>query len=185
MNLRIIALCALVAVAGCQRESDGTQTSNRPAHTKPTVAVQHGPTVDELTVGMVDAATQGKSVTPVDVKFDVLRRPVQGEPLEVAIAIIPGESAQPATVEVSGQDGLDLPDDQKKFEFASVDPAQVYRRSIRLTPTAEGVYVLTLTVSLAHDQLTDTRVFSVPLIVAGSAPAAPASAAPPQSSPTT
>ena len=72
-----------------------------------------------------------------------------------------------------------MPAADSKFEFASVEPAQVYRRSIRLTPTAEGVFLLTLTVNLKHDQIADTRVFSVPIIVAGPASAPASSGNPP------
>jgi hypothetical protein len=184
MKLRILVLCAIAATAACQRESDDAKSPVRTVHPKPTVAVQRGPTVEELTAGMVEAATQGKSQAPVGLKFEILRRPVQGEPLEIAIALLPGEPAEPATVEVTGSDGLQLSEAQQKFEFPSVEPTQVYRRNIRLTPTAEGVYLLTLTVSLAHDQLSDTRVFSLPLIVEGNGSPAPASVNPPPSSPT-
>jgi hypothetical protein len=167
MKLKIptLTLFALALAAGCQRES-GDAKGPKPAvrRTAP-VAVQRGPTAEELTAGMVEAATQGKSQAPVGLKFDVSRRPVQGEPLEISIALIPREAAEPATVDVIGPEGLEVPAEERRFEFASVEPSQVYRRSIRLTPTAEGVFLLTLTVNLKHDQLADTRVFSVPLIV--------------------
>jgi hypothetical protein len=175
MKLRTFTLCALLLAAGCQRESGDAQRLNPAIHKKAPVAAQRGLTAAELTAGMVEAATQGKSQAPVGLKFDLLQRPVQGEPLEIAVALLPGEPADPATVEVSGPESLQVPAADLKFEFASVEPAQVYRRSIRLTPTAEGVFLLTLTVNLKHDQLADTRVFSVPIIVAGTASSAPAS----------
>jgi hypothetical protein len=49
-----------------------------------------------------------------------------------------------------------------------VEPAQVYRHRIKVTPAAEGVYLVTLSVNLKHDQMADSRVFSVPIIVAPS-----------------
>jgi hypothetical protein len=177
MKIRVFTFCAFALVAGCQRESGDAKSPNPTVRHKAPVAVQQGPTSAELTAGMVEAATQGKSQTPVGLKFDVLRRPVQGEPLEIAIAILPGEAAGPAVVEVSAPDGLQVPAGQSKFEFASVEPSQVYRRSITLTPASEGVFLLTLTVNLQHDQLADTRVFSLPVIVSPNAtppPAAPA-----------
>ena len=183
MKLRTFTLCALVLAAGCQRESGDAQRPNPAVRKKAPVAAQRGPTAEELTAGMVEAATQGKSQTPVGLKFDLLTRPVQGEPLEIAVALLPGEPADPATVEVSGPESLQVPAADSKFEFASVEPAQVYRRSIRLTPTAEGVFLLTLTVNLKHDQLADTRVFSVPIIVAGNASAAPAATGNPPPTP--
>lgn len=183
MKLTTFTLCALALAAGCQRESGDAQHPSPAVRKNASVAVQRGPTVEELTAGMVEAATQGKSQAPVGLKFDLLQRPVQGEPLEIDVALLPGEPADPATVEVSGPQSLEVSAAESKFEFASVEPAQVYRRSIRLTPAAEGVFLLTLTVNLMHDQLADTRVFSVPIIVAGHAASAPASSGNPPPTP--
>jgi hypothetical protein len=36
---------------------------------------------------------------------------------------------------------------------------------VTLTPTAEGVHLLGFTVSLKHDEITESRTFSVPIIV--------------------
>ena len=177
MKLSIFILCALALLGGCQRESGEVAAPKPATQRKAPVAVQRGPTAQEQTAGMVEAATQGKSQTPVDLKFDLLQRPVQGHPLEIAIALLPGEAAGPATVHVAGAEGLEVPPAAADLEFASVEPAQVYRGSIKLTPGTEGVFLLTLTVSLKHDQFLDTRVFSVPLIVTATAaaPGAPAS----------
>ena len=106
--------------------------------------------------------------------------------LAIAIALLPGEAAGPAIVEVRAPAGLQVPTGQSKFEFASVEPSQVYRRSITLTPTTEGVFLVTLTVNLQHDQLADTRVFSVPVIVSANAAPTPvpsASGNPPRTPP--
>jgi hypothetical protein len=41
----------------------------------------------------------------------------------------------------------------------------VYHQSIEVTPATEGVLLLGLTVSLKQGDMTDSRVFSIPLIV--------------------
>jgi hypothetical protein len=41
----------------------------------------------------------------------------------------------------------------------------VYRQSVKVTPTADGVLLLGLTVSLKHDEMIESRAFSIPLIV--------------------
>jgi hypothetical protein len=181
MKLSTITLCVLALTGGCQRESgDATSAKSQVRHAAP-VAAQRGPTVEELTAGMVEASTQGKSQTPVGLKFDLLQRPVRGEPLEITIALLPREPAEPVTVEVSAPESLQMLAGETKFEFSSVEPEQVYRRKIRLTPMAEGVFLLTLTVNLRHDQLADTRVFSLPVIVGSTAPPTPAATANPPS----
>jgi hypothetical protein len=177
MNLRTFTLCALALLGGCQRESGAVPAPKTALHPKAPVAVQRGPTAQEQTAGMVEATTQGKSQAPVDLKFDLLQRPVQGQPLEIAIALLPGEAAGPVTVHVDGAAGPEVTSAASDLEFPSVEPAQVYRGSIKLIPPSEGLLLLTLTVNLKHEQFLDTRVFSVPLIVGAgaAAPSAPAS----------
>jgi hypothetical protein len=185
MKLRFFIFCVLAALAGCHRDSSTASAVRSPAHLKAPVAPPPGPTAQAQTAAMVEAATQGKSQVPVSLKFDLLQRPVQGQPLDIAIALLPQIPAGPATIEVTASDGLQLGAGENQIEFAEVEAEQVYRHNVKLTPTAEGVFLLTLNVSLKHDQVTDSRVFSVPIIVVSSAealaqpPGSPAAPPPP------
>jgi hypothetical protein len=127
-----------------------------------------------LTKGMVEAVVQGKSQVPITLKFDLLERPVEGQPLEVAIALLPQIAARLATVSVAASDGLKLEPGAEQFEVTGIEAAQVYRHSIKVTPAADGLYLLTLSVTLQHDQTSDSRVFSVPILVASTAGASSA-----------
>lgn len=171
--LAALAGCQLAALSGCQKNSSTARVAPKTAHAKSRQTAPTGPTPEEMTAGMVEAVTQGKSQAPVTLKFDLLQRPTEGQPLEVAIALLPQIEAAQAKVDVSGSDGLSLAAPDNEFEFDGVEPAQVYRHRIKVTPSAEGVYLLTLSVSLKHDPFDDTRVFSVPVIVvpAANAPA--------------
>jgi hypothetical protein len=185
MKLRIFILCALATLTACHRDSGTTPVARSAAHVKASAAPPPGPTAREQTAAMVEAATMGKSQAPVSLKFEVLQRPVQGQPLEIAIALLPQIPAHPATIEVTGPEALQIGAGDNQIEFAEVEPEQVYRHSIKLTPTAEGLFLITLNVSLKHDQMADSRTFSVPIIVASSAqgaaqpPGSPGSAAAP------
>jgi hypothetical protein len=166
MKLRILIFCGLAALAACHRNAGTTPAARSSAHVKAPAAPSPGPTARDQTAVMVEAATVGKSQVPVSLKFEVLQRPVQGQSLEVAIALLPQIPAHPATIEVTGSETVQIGAGEHQIQFDEVEPEQVYRHSIKLTPTAEGVFLLTLNVSLKHDQMTDTRVFSVPIIVA-------------------
>jgi hypothetical protein len=185
MKLRVIILLAIAAAAGCHRQSATTPVV--PAKPKPGLKAaapnQRGPSPQELTAGMVEAVVESKSQAPINLKFDLLGRPVEGQPLEIAIALLPQIAAQSATVSVTGSEGLKLDPAEQQFEFAAVEAAQVYRHSIKVTPTANGLYLLTLSVSLQHDQISDSRVFSVPILVGNAAGAGPARPADPASPP--
>ncbi len=166
MKLRVIILLAFACTAACHRN----QGSAPAARAKPKTGVQaaapsQASDPQQLTAGMVEAVAQGKAQGPVELKFDLLQRPIQGQPLEVAIALLPQTAARSATVAVTGSDGLKVESTEGQFEFPAVEAAQVYRHSIKVTPIAEGFYLLTLSVSLQHDQTSDSRVFSVPILV--------------------
>jgi hypothetical protein len=183
MKLRLILLLAIAGSAACHRDQ-GASSPTRAAKPKAGVHAaapnQSGPNPQELTAGMVEAVAQGKAPGAVDLKFDLLERPVPGQPLDVAIALLPQTAARSATVAVTGSDGLKVDPGEAQFEFPAVEAAQVYRHSIKVTPTSEGFYLLTFAVSLQHEQTSDSRVFSVPILVGsdGGAASAPAGRAP-------
>jgi hypothetical protein len=163
---RVLILCTVAAAGACHKDS-GEQP--QPAPVKPHVGappvVKKGPTAADLTRGMVEAASQGKSQLPVQLKFDLPQRPTVGQALEVNIAVMPQIDGTPAGVQVTGGDGLTVDPASTQIDLAGVEAGQVYRQSFKVTPTTEGVLLLSLTVSLKHDEMTESRVFSIPLIV--------------------
>ncbi len=157
---------AAVLLAACHGETADSPVAQVAPSAPPAAVVKRGPTPDELTTGMVEAVTIGKSAVPVDVKFDLPQRPSVGKPFQVDIAVMPQVAASSAMVQVTGTDGLQVAADAKPVEISSLDPTQVYRLSIPLTPTADGVHLLGLSVSLKDDDSSEARSFSVPIIVA-------------------
>jgi hypothetical protein len=167
LNPRLLALLAVAALAGCHRDSTPTPPP-KPAspQVRAPVAAARGPTAEDLTTNMVEAVAQGKSQAPVSLKFDLLQRPIVGQPVEIIIALLPQIPASPASIAVTGSDGLKFAAGDAEIDIPSVEAAQVYRHSIKVTPTTEGVMFVNLNVSLKHDEATDSRVFSLPIIVA-------------------
>ena len=53
----------------------------------------------------------------------------------------------------------------KQVDLPAMEVGQVYRQTVTVTAATDGVLLLGLTVSLKHDDLTDSRAFSIPLIV--------------------
>jgi len=173
MNPKVLALCAVAVLAACHRDANpAPQPKPAPPRQAPVAKAQMATTPQQLTADMVEAASQGKSQAPVMLKFDLLQRPTVGQPLEIALALLPQIPANSATIDVAGSENLQVAAGDSQIVIASLDPAQVYRHRITATPTAEGVLFLSLKVSLKHDEMTDSRDFSVPLIVAAAADAA-------------
>jgi hypothetical protein len=165
MNGRVVALGMLLAMAGCGGGSpSGTPVS---AVRAASAMAKKGPSAQEQTAGMVEAASTGKSGVPVEVKFDLMNRPAIGQPLELDIAVLPQVDASAATVQLTSMDGLDVAAGAGEFAFLTVEADQVYHRKLSVRPNAEGVLVLGLTVTLTRDEVVESREFGIPIIVDG------------------
>jgi hypothetical protein len=160
---KVLALCTAAALTACHKDS-ATEVPPAPRAAAPVVA-RKGPTGEQLTAGMVEAPSQGKSQLPVKVKFAVEQRPTLGQPLDITVALIPQIDAAAASIQVAGGDGLNVAPEMTSIDLSAVQAGQAYRQGIRVTPTAEGVLLLGLNISLKHDDMTEARAFSVPLIV--------------------
>ena len=157
-------LCAVAAASACHRD-DGTAPAPKPVPRINIPVVAKGPSAEELTAGMVEASSQGKSQLPVQLKFDLEERPMLGQALVINIAVLPQIDASPADISVLGGDGFTVAPGANKIEIPAVETGQVYRQSVTVTPTVDGVLVVNLSVSLRHDDLAESRTFSIPLIV--------------------
>jgi hypothetical protein len=165
MSAKVLLLCTAVAVAGCNKDSDPAASVKAVTHIKARtpVAPKPGATAAEQTAGMVQAAAQGKSQVPVELKFDIAQRPKVGQPLDIDLALIAQITASPASIQVSGADDVSVAG-AKQFDIPSAEAGEVYRETVSVTPNAEGVVLLGVTVSLKHDEQVEQRVFSIPII---------------------
>jgi hypothetical protein len=165
-TVRVLMFCTVAALGACHGDS-GTpaQSTTATSHIGKTPAAKKGPTAAELTLGMVDAASLGKSQLPVELKFTLQQRPKLGQALDIDIAVVPQIDASPAGIDISGGDGLTISADMNHIDLPAVEAGQVYRQSIKVTPAVDGVLLLSLTVALKHDEISESRAFYIPLIV--------------------
>jgi hypothetical protein len=165
MTARVLMVCTFAAAGACHKDSGTPPPPTPTPHVSAPVVAKKGPSAAELTAGMVEAASQGKSLLPVELKFDLKQRPTPGQALDIDIAVIPQIDASAADVQVTGGDGLTVAPDTNQFHVPVVASGQVYRQSVKVTPTAEGVLLLSLAITLKHDEMTESRAFSIPIIV--------------------
>jgi hypothetical protein len=114
---------------------------------------------------MAAAPTMGKGPAVVDLKFELAQRPQIGQVLEINLALVPKFDGGPATLQVSASPGLDAVQGDTPFDLPEVAAGEVYRHTVHVTPSVEGVLLMSLTVSLKHDDISDSEAFSVPVIV--------------------
>ena len=162
---RVLMACAVASLSACHRNSDPEPAAAPAPRATVPVPVKKGPSAAELTRGMVEAASQGKSQLPVQLKFDLMQRPTVGQPLDVSIAVLPQIDAPGADIQVAGGEGVTITPGENQFALASLAAGEVYRENIRVIPTTPGVLLLNLTVLVKHDEMTESRAFSIPIIV--------------------
>jgi hypothetical protein len=159
------ALLAAAALAGCGQDAKTPVATPTAPHIKANLPVKKGPSAEELTTGMAAAPTLGKSSLPLDLKFELGDRPKIGQRLDINLALLPQVSGGPATVRAGGEAGIDAAPGENQFDLPELEAGEVYRQTLHVTPNTEGVLLVSITVTLKHDDIDDSRVFSVPVIV--------------------
>ena len=155
-----------LSLLGACHPDPGPSAAAAPAAFAHAAAPKPGVTAQQSTRGMVEAAEIGKSPLAVTVKFDLAGRPEVGRPLDVVIALMTRIAGGPASLQVKGSDGVSLAPAGSHLELAAVDPRSVYRQTVTVTPTLEGVQLVTVDVMLHHDDASESGEFAIPLIVA-------------------
>jgi hypothetical protein len=159
------AVLAAASLAGCGQDANTPAPSAAAPRFKAPAPVKKGPSAEELTAGMAMAPAVGRSALPVDLKFELAERPKIGQVLEINLALVPQVGGGPARVQVSSADGLDAAQGDAQFDIAEIEAGEVYRHTLRVTPNTDGVLLLNLMVSVKHDEINDSKGFSVPVIV--------------------
>lgn len=160
----MLLLAAAAMMNACHKDEGNTGAPAVLVKPKAPVAPRAGPTVAEQTANMVEASAQGKSQLPVQLKFELTQRPKMGQALEINLALIPQIDGSPAIIKLIGGNGLTVPPDTSEFNIPAATAGEIYRQTVNVTPDAEGVLVLGVSVSLKHDEVTDVKSFSIPLI---------------------
>ncbi len=160
-----LCCCCAYLAASCSQDAPTPSPGNAAPRVKTPAPVRKGPSAEELTAGMAAAPTMGKSPSLADLKFELAERPKIGQVLEINLALVPKVDGGPATLKLSGSDGLDAAQGDSPFEIPEVAAGEVYRHTLHLTPTTDGVLLVNVTVTLSHDEVSDSQEFSLPVIV--------------------
>jgi hypothetical protein len=155
---------AAAMMSACHKDEGGAAAPAVQVKPKAPATPNLGPSVAEQTATMVDAPAQGKSPLPVQLKFEVTQHPKMGQALDINLALIAQVDGSPAIIKVTGGDGLTVPSEASEFNIPAAAAGEIYRQTVKVTPAAEGVLLLGVTVSLKHDEQTDLKSFSIPLI---------------------
>ena len=113
---------------------------------------------------LANAVAVGKTAAAVDLKYDLAVRPGLGQPFEVELVFVPRMAADALEVQASGMPGLVVAGGADA-KFDQVVAGEKYAAKVLLQVTEPGVYYVAVTAKLVNKVQTDSRTFSVPIVV--------------------
>lgn len=172
-----VALLACAFVAACDEAPAPKQPSQGGA--SPTPASKDA----QLPANMVAAVSAGKSASMLGLHFALEAVPSVGQPLPVAIVIVPHRPFTSVRALFEAPDAVILATGQQFAQQTNVKAEAVLPHKILLQPKQEGVFLVTAAVETEGEDGTVTRIYSIPVIVHAAAPAPKAPAAAPAANP--
>ncbi len=160
------ALAWVLLLAACSDPAEVKIRAKTPAAGAATAAA-----AAKTNKNLVAAVTTGKPGAPISMKFELLKRPKVGEPLEVAIEVTP-EAAGISALQVVFQGGEGLQLRSGGELSATATPAMPagtpIQHTVVVTPVREGIFYLSA-VAVAEGAGSQARTFAIPVVVGDSA----------------
>jgi hypothetical protein len=169
MRMPLIGLIAIWALTACGA-SDETQKTGP---VKPVVREQ---APEDPTAKMARAVPIGGATAPVNVKYEILNKPMVGSPVEIELAVIPTQGADSMTVTLVGSSGLTLSMDAAP-PVDVVKANQIEHVKFSAQAREPTVFYVTVTTTVYSAGTSSARNFAIPIIVTAPG-AAPDQAAP-------
>jgi hypothetical protein len=171
-QIRLLVLVALTLVLGGCGGKDAEEAAapkrDKSAEATPAKVVPDDGRVAEEQ--LANAVVVGKSVAPVMLKYDIPRKPEVGTPFEITLTFLTRQTADALEADVTGKAGLNVTT-EGPIRFEGVSAVGRYDAKVHATADAEGLYYVGVVARVITKVQTDSRTFSVPVVV-GSAPAA-------------
>ena len=161
----ILMLGGVLLIGGCNRDAANALIGKPSAKPKASALANKGPNADQQTAGMTIAVGIGKATLPAQLKFGLASRPKLGEAVDVDIALLPQIPADGGTLQVTATDGLDTSKAQTEIALPALDEGAVYHQTLSVTPSKDGVLLLAFNVTLKHDEIEETKGYTVPILV--------------------
>jgi hypothetical protein len=155
-------------------------SNEEPKVAAPTPQVKRQQAPEDPTAKMARAVTVGGATAPVNLRYEIVTKPVVGAPVEIELFVIPTQGADSMTVSFVGSSGLTVSAEAvPQIDVVKSGQAETVKFSVQAQQ--ETVYYVTVTATMYSAGVSTARNFAIPIIMSapGSAvePAAPAPAA--------
>ena len=165
MRVRTILVLCSVLLAACNRDAANALIGKVSTAPKTPQIAKRGPNAEQQTAGMTLAVGIGKAALPLQLKFELANRPQAGQALDINLALLPQIPADAAIIQVSPSDGVEVPNAMSQLSVSALDEGGVYRETLSVTPTKDGILLVGVNLTLKHDDIEETKGYSVPIIV--------------------
>jgi len=170
----LFALTSCLMLLACNDSAPEPAAQSSAATGKP-----KPPKAATLETDMVAAVAPDSTLRVIGMHFALTRAPAVNEGLPINIAVVPHQEFSSVAAHFFGQDGLTLVSGDALGPVSDAKPEKPIKHELVMMPTREGVYMISATVDTVGADGTVSRVFSIPVVVQGAAPAATSAPAAP------
>jgi hypothetical protein len=159
--------CAL-ALPACHRTPEAAAPPPPVRQARKPVATNDAavdPAVAEANRTMAAGVPMGTTTAPVEVRFDVPRVPVAGQPFEVRVAVLPQALAPVLRIEIEPSEGLAVTEPEGPLAREKVGAGTLERVTVKASSATPGTRILTVKVTLELPTGAESRAFAFPLVV--------------------
>ncbi len=174
MLAALVAAGLLCLLTGCGAADTPVAQALNPTKKRAQAQPKQATAVEAGTADMTPAVNLSKSTAPLVVKFELLARPQPAQPLDIVLALIPNDAILRLMMKVDADRELELVKGSDPLAVERPGVGVPIRRTVTVVPKADGVYVLSATVTTTVEGDSKTLIYSVPLIVGVGVPELPA-----------
>lgn len=176
-TLGLLAMYCIL-LAGCGQSADEQAVAQQQVKAKKVVKQVKPP--DPL-AGLASAITGASGDVPVDVRFELLDRPVPNQPANIRLVFVPQIDLVALKAVIKPQSGLQVAGDaQVKFDQPKKGELHDYKFAV--IPSGSGIFLVNADVTVTRDTGDTIFNFSLPVPVPQADAALPAPPKPPVAS---
>jgi hypothetical protein len=173
-----IALSAIVLLAGCG-PSDEEKMAEAEAQARVALNARKAAAAAKAadpTATMARAVATSKADVPIDLKYDILAKPLVGEAVEIELALIPTATGDAMSVKIDASAGLIL-GGTLEANFDGAKAGQAARTTFTAKSDKEDVFYITVATTMHAAGVASTRTYAIPIFVTAPPPPAEEKAA--------
>jgi hypothetical protein len=161
------------ALVACHHSAGSSGVTLVKRHAGPGAGTAHGEPADSGPADLVAAVSPaGREEGPVSLKFQVIQRPVAGQPVVMTLRLVANQALDHLEARFLPDDGLAISDGGDFDPAGHLDSGATLDHNLTVLPAHDGVYTVMATVTTGTTAAATSRSFVIPIVVAS--PDAPA-----------